>query len=113
MIAHRRVERFERLLLDDRREALADAAGARVLVDDQDAVAVARDGEHGVAVERRERPQVEHRGLDAVGRERLGDAQRDVDVRAVGDDREIVAGAPQRGLADAAAAPARRRRAPA
>ena len=48
-----RVERLERLFLDDRGEALADAAGARVLVDDQHAAAVARDGEHRVAIERR------------------------------------------------------------
>ena len=45
--AHRRVERLERFLLDDRGEALADAAGARVLVDDQHAAAVPRDGQHG------------------------------------------------------------------
>src|SRR3954451_16834288 len=62
---HRRVERaensdrsvevFERLLLNDRRERFADRAGARVFEDDEDAIAMARDGEHRVAVERRER----------------------------------------------------------
>ena len=60
-----RVERFERLLLNDRGQALADAARLRVLVNDQDAVAVARDGEHGILVERREAAQIEHCGLDA------------------------------------------------
>ena len=97
---HRRVERLERLLLDDRGDALADAAGARVFVDDQHAAAVAGDAEDGVAVERRERAQVEHRRLDAVGGQPLGDAHRDVDVGAVGDDREVIAGAAQRRAAD-------------
>ena len=67
MIADRRVEPLERFFLDDRGEALADAAGARVLVDDQHAVAVPRDGQHRRAIERHERAQVEDGGLDAVG----------------------------------------------
>ena len=95
-----RVERLERFLLDDRREALADAAGARVFVHDEHAAAVPREREHRRAVERRERAQIEHAGLDAVGGEPLGDTQRGVDVGAVRNDREIVAGAPERGAAD-------------
>src|SRR5213078_4553086 len=55
-----RVERLEGLLLDDRGEALADAAGARVLVDDKDPAAVPRYGEERLLVERREPSQVEH-----------------------------------------------------
>ncbi len=88
-----------------RGEALADAAGARVLVHDEDAAAVARAGEHRLAIERRERSQVEHARLDAVGGEPLGDTQRGVHVGAVRDDREIVrrrAGAP-RGRSESAA----------
>ena len=84
-----------------------------VLVDDQHAVAVARDGEERLAVERGEAAQVEHGGLDAVLRELLGDAHRDVHVRAVGDDREIGARPPQRGLADRDRRRRRRRAAPA
>src|SRR5437660_12691761 len=38
--AHRRVEAFERLFLNQRGEAFANPAGARVLVDDQDLVTV-------------------------------------------------------------------------
>ena len=41
--ADRRVERLEGFFLDDRGEALADAAGPRVLVDDQHAAAVPGD----------------------------------------------------------------------
>ena len=46
------------------------------------------------------RAQIEHARLDAVGGQTLGDAQRDVDVGAVRDDREVVAGAAQRGAAE-------------
>src|SRR2546423_9057805 len=58
--AHGRVEVLEGLFLDDRRDRLADRAGASVLVDDEDAVAVPREGEDGLAVERRDGPQIEH-----------------------------------------------------
>ena len=43
------------------------------------------------AIERRERAQVEHAGLDAVGRQPLRDAQRGVHVGAVRNDRQVVA----------------------
>src|SRR6185436_20580760 len=73
--AHGTVEILERLLLDDRGEALADAAGARVLVRDEHLAAVPPDGQERVAVERGEAAEVEHGRLDAVLREAVGDAQ--------------------------------------
>ena len=45
----RRIELLERFFLNHCGDALADAAGARVLVDDQDAAAVAGDGEDRAA----------------------------------------------------------------
>src|ERR1700687_2456004 len=57
-----RVQVLERLLLQDRGEALADAAGARVFVHDQDAMAVPRDGQKRVSIERYQAAQVENAG---------------------------------------------------
>ena len=98
--ADRRVERLERLLLDDRGEALADAAGAGVLLDDQHPIAVAGDAQHRFAIERHQRPQVQHARLDPVSGQTRCHAQRGVHVGAVRNDRHIVAGAAKRGLAE-------------
>ena len=59
-----------------------------------------RDGEERVAIERSEGAEIEHRRLDAVGGEALGHSQGGVHVRAVRDDRQILAGAAERGLAE-------------
>src|SRR6185312_7399885 len=87
-VRHRRVERpedpdrgvepLERFLLDDRGDALADAAGSRVLVDDEDAAAMAGEGENRRSIDRRERAEVEHRHADAVATQAFGDVQRTV-----------------------------------
>src|SRR5262249_8075035 len=98
--AYGRVQVFERLFLNECGEALADRAGARVLVDEEDAMAPAREREEGRAIQRDERPEIQDRGLDAVFRELLGRARRDVNVGAVRDDREILALAPERGLSE-------------
>src|ERR1700693_4871040 len=65
------VEMLEGLLLEDRREALADAAGARVFVHDQDPVAVPRDGQKRVSIQRYQAAQVENASLDSVSGELL------------------------------------------
>ncbi len=57
-------------------------------------------GEHGVAIERRERAEIEHARLNPVGREALGHAERGVDVGAVRNDHEVIPVAPERGAAD-------------
>jgi hypothetical protein len=56
----RGVEPLERFFLNDRRQRLADAARARVFVHDEHAAAVPGDGQHALAIERRERAQIEH-----------------------------------------------------
>ena len=61
---------------------------------------MARDARSGVAIERHERAQVEDARLDAVRRQPFGDAQRHMHVGAVRHDREIVARAAERGLAE-------------
>ena len=46
-----------------------------------------------VAIERRERPQIDDLGLDPFLRQRLGGVERDVHHRAEGDDGHVAAGA--------------------
>ena len=53
-----------------------------------------RDAEDGGAVERGDRPQVQHGALDTVLRQAFGDAHGDVDERSVGNDGEVVARPP-------------------
>jgi hypothetical protein len=65
-------------------------------VDDQHAAAVPRHGQQRRPVERNERAQVEHAGLDAIRRQPVGHAHRDMDIRPIRDDREVVTRAPQR-----------------
>src|SRR5206468_3321279 len=91
-----RVERFEGFLLNDGGEAFADTAGARVLVNDEDLVAVTRDVQQRIAVERHEAAQIEDARSDAVRGELLGEPQSDVHERAIGNDREIASSAAHR-----------------
>ena len=63
-------------------------------------MAAAGQREDRGAIERRQRAQVEDARLDAVGGQRVGDAQRDVHVRAVRDDRQVVARSAKRRLAE-------------
>jgi hypothetical protein len=63
-------------------------------------MAAARQREHRAAIHRDEAAQVEHARLDPVLGEPLGDAQADVDERAVGNDREVIAAAAQRRTAE-------------
>ena len=84
-----RIERFERLLLDDRGNAFANAAGARVLVNNLHAIAVARDRENRMLVERREAAEVEHRGFDAFRGQLLGNAHAVMHVGAVRNHRDV------------------------
>ncbi len=93
--ADRRVEPFEALLLNHRGERLADAARPRVLVHDHHAAGVPRDREHGVEIERREPAQIEDGRFDARRGQALGDAEAHVNVRAVRDERQMVARAPE------------------
>src|SRR5712691_9283373 len=58
------IEPFECLFLDDRRQRLADAASPRVLVHDKHFANLTRKGEHRVAIQWRERSQIEHARLD-------------------------------------------------
>src|SRR5262245_188038 len=92
----RRVERLERFFLDDGRQALPDSAGPRVFVNDQDTLAVTRDGQDGLAIERREAPQVEHAGLDACRGKAIRYPERHVHVRTISNDGDVVPVAPQR-----------------
>ena len=69
-------------------------------MDDQHAVAVARDGEDRLLVERRQAPQIEHRRFNAFGRQLVRDAHAVMHVGAVGNHGDVAAGSPQRGLAD-------------
>jgi len=59
-----------------------------------------RDREHEVAIERLQGAQIDDRTLDAFGRERFRDAHREMDVSAVGNDREIGSSAAQCRLPD-------------
>src|SRR5688500_14644655 len=66
--AHRRIKRFECLLLDDGGDAFADAAGSRVFVHDQHAIAMTRNGKDRIFVQRRQRSEIEHCRVDAFTR---------------------------------------------
>ena len=72
----RRVEVVERLLLDLRRHLGAEAAEAHRLVGDDDPVGLAHRLDDRVDVERRQRAQVDHLGVDAVGGQLLGGGER-------------------------------------
>src|SRR5581483_10682451 len=89
------VEKFEGFFLDDGGDAFADAAGSRILVDDQDAVTTAREGKDRGAVERHEAAQVKDAGMHAVLRERIGHARGDVDVGTIRNDRQVIAVTPE------------------
>jgi hypothetical protein len=54
-----------------------------------------RQCQDGTAVQRRERAQVQDARLDALAGKPFGDAQHDMHVCAVGDDREVRARPPQ------------------
>src|SRR6266487_6966755 len=69
--ADRCIEGFEGFLLDDGGEAFADAACARILVDDQHLMATARERQDSGTIQRHERSQIEHARFDAVLREPL------------------------------------------
>ena len=110
--AHRGVEVPEGLLGDDGRHLGADAEADVVLVDDEAAAGLGDRRQHGVAVERADRAQVDDldRGAVLVGDD-LGRLEAQVAVQAVGDDGEVVAWPGDLGQPDRHP-PARRRRAP-
>ncbi len=63
-------------------------------------MAPARERQHGAAVERRQRSQIQNARLNTVRGECVRDAQADVHVGAIRNDGEVVAATAQRGLAD-------------
>ena len=87
----RRVELLERLLRDRRRDLGAEAAGLRVLVEDE-RLRAARDAlEHRLAVPRDQRPEVEDLDGDPLLGELRRRVVRRVDHRAPRDHRHVVA----------------------
>ena len=87
----RRVEVLERLLGDRRRDLRAEAARARVLVQDENLRAAPHALEHALLVPRDQRAEVEHLDLEPLLRELRGRLGRGVHHRAPGDDRRVVA----------------------
>ncbi len=68
-------------------------------MDDEHPAAVTDDLKNGGPVERDERPEVQHAGLDTVSGKPVRNAKRRVHVGTVRQDREVVTGPAQRGLA--------------
>ena len=87
----RAVQILESLLRNPRRKLAADAAGERVLVQQQHLRRLAHAGQHRLFIERRQRPQIHDLDRNAFLLERLGRFARHVHHRAVGDDRKIAA----------------------
>ena len=96
----RSVEVLERLLGDGRGDLRAEAAGARVLVQDEHLRAAPHALEHALLVPRDERSQVEHLDLEALLRELVRGLGRRVHHRAPGDDDRVVAGPVDVGVAE-------------
>ena len=69
-------------------------------MNDQHPVARARQRQHRCPIKRREAPKIEDAGFDAILGQAIGDAERDVDVRAVRHEREVRACAAERGPSD-------------
>ncbi len=79
------------------------APAAPALVDDDGAVRARDRVDDGVVVERSQRPQVDHFGIDAVRRELLRGLQRPSERAAVRDEREVGPGTTDRGAVDVTA----------
>ena len=77
-----------------------DAAAAVVVVDHQQTAGACHRRAHRVAVERRERAQVDDLGLDAVLRELPSGVQRVMQCRTPAHERDVAAFAHDRGTAD-------------
>ena len=85
------VEVVEPVLGDPPEQPRAPAAGARPLLDREQAVGPGDRLEHGVEIERPERAQVDDLGLDAVAGKLLGGLERVGHALAGGHDRHVAA----------------------
>src|SRR5437764_6092058 len=97
---HRRVEILERLLRDRRRDLAAEAAGARVFVQDEHFRRLPHCLEHGCLVPRHDGAQVEDLDGGAVGGELLRRFVGRIDHRAPRDHRYVAAFAVDARLAE-------------
>src|SRR5215211_1206928 len=95
---HRAVEVLEGLLRDQRGDLGRNSARARRLLNEHHLAGLAHAGQHGVAVVRAERAEIED--LDRRAVQVLGRLERGEHHRAVGDDREVLAFAGQPRLAE-------------
>ena len=92
---------LEGVLGDDCRDLAAEAAGERVLVDDEHLPGRPGGFEDGLLVERVEREQVDNRALDPLARELFGGSEGLVQHQAVGEHGEVVAAPRDARVADA------------
>src|ERR1700683_1770810 len=84
------VEIVKRFFVDDGCDFACEAAGARVLVKEDDFVGLLHSLRDGFAVERGDRAQVEDFEIDSVLGQKVGGFERSMDHRGVGDEAEVV-----------------------
>src|SRR5262249_46813922 len=95
-----RVEIFERLFRDDRRQLAADSTRASRLVEEQRTAGLRDRRQDRLAVERRQGAEIDHFGLHAFHFQVLGGLERGVHHRAERQDRQVLAFALHRRLPD-------------
>src|SRR5487761_326942 len=97
---NRPVQILERAFARDRRDFSRDAAGARVLVNDQQLVRFFHRLQNGFFVERQQRPQIDDFRLDSLFRQFLGGFERRVHHRRVRHNRQVAPLAPHNRFPD-------------
>ena len=98
--ADRRIELPECLLDDARADFCREAAASPAFVDDDGPPRLAHGRHDGRVVERPQAAQVDHLGIDVVGRERGRGLKRLPQRAAIGDERNIAPGSADGGLVD-------------
>src|SRR6056297_2160270 len=97
---HGAIERPEPALHDPRHDLGRERARAPALIHDHRAAGLAERGEDRGVIQWTQRAQVDHLGLDAVLRQFLGRLQRLEERAAIGDEAQVLALPPDRGLGD-------------
>src|SRR5262245_55149256 len=87
----RRVQPVERLLHHDRRDLRTDAGEGPALLHRDDPVGLLHRFHDRGDVQRAQRAQIDHLGIDALARQLLGRRQREADLQREGGDRDVLA----------------------